>query len=736
MNRKLLTGVGIVSCAGIIALLCATSGFIGSSSAADDGKDFPYVSEKIKDKLTKTIAPGLTSVPDDLLETADYSSVMETLLRDKNLSLLGDSPEEQAFWYYLVRLRALSLYLTLPSAIDAPGFTVEWLDELGKPVFQFTEANRDKAAKILASVIRYEEAHPYNPQKGVEEQRSTILNLTRQEAAQMYEMDLEELEDLSDAEFEEQKRNTAAQVQDIPVKKFNKTHAQLIESLKQEQLRLQSGQSPEEFKAAQNAAAGIAEYAVHLIAPPLFPAELMFAEFVLDPAEDGAVYSYPVLFFQNAVSPKSARIEAEKPLPYRLYLMWYALAENTVYTLKQDLPRELLKEKIINGKGVWDGLLITIEPYGNATLYAYNQVTNKKDKLATFKAEATSVPFATFKAKYARYDAPKNPARDWNAYQKNALKRFPKAAENFRKNGRPVVAGINYWETNPNNIYEGVPSQEEINEQHKQGRSPLVEAINKSRNAAAMSLIKAGADVNFQVQDGSTPLLAAISTNNAVMVRALISAGAQVNPPVKSSGWTPLMNAAMNGNEEIVKMLLDAGADINAQTAGETALSLALINDQHQVAKLLRKSGAKEPQTESDQEVISEATVSSWWTDLENPEELRKALQSGANVNENIPGAGTALVLACSANNLPAARVLLEAGADVNIPAPTTGYTPLLLAVTQKNAALVKLLLDAGADSSVSVQVSGMDNPVTPLGMAQLMQAQDIIDLLSSPRKK
>ncbi len=92
---------------------------------------------------------------------------------------------------------------------------------------------------------------------------------------------------------------------------------------------------------------------------------------------------------------------------------------------------------------------------------------------------------------------------------------------------------------------------------------------------------------------------------------------------------------------------------------------------------------------------------------------LVRSLAAGrAAVNAAQPDGTTALHWAVRYDDLPTARLLIQAGADVKT-ANRYGVTPLNLAATNGDAAMIGLLLDAGADP----------NSATPSGETALMTA-------------
>ena len=83
----------------------------------------------------------------------------------------------------------------------------------------------------------------------------------------------------------------------------------------------------------------------------------------------------------------------------------------------------------------------------------------------------------------------------------------------------------------------------------------------------------------------------------------------------------------------------------------------------------------------------------------ESEESVAYLLEHGAN-----PNCGghrcTSLGLAVAGNKLPLIKMLIDSGADVNLPS-TTGRTPVEVAIDHKRAKALELLINAGAQPIV-----------------------------------
>lgn len=78
------------------------------------------------------------------------------------------------------------------------------------------------------------------------------------------------------------------------------------------------------------------------------------------------------------------------------------------------------------------------------------------------------------------------------------------------------------------------------------------------------ALVGKGADTEVPGEGGMTPLLAALSVSRAAAALALVRSGADVNKRRKEGRSTALHWAAGNGSDAVVAELLRAGANVNA----------------------------------------------------------------------------------------------------------------------------------------------------------------------------
>lgn len=261
---------------------------------------------------------------------------------------------------------------------------------------------------------------------------------------------------------------------------------------------------------------------------------------------------------------------------------------------------------------------------------------------------------------------------------------------------------------------------------------------------SARLLIEHGADVNAaESVAGQTALMWAAAQRHPDMVRLLLEAGAQVHaastfndwqrvvtaePRIKTlhdGGHTALFYAAREGCRDCVAALLDAGADVNAADPwGITPLLTALSNMHFDTAALMVERGA-------------DVNRWDWWG--------RTPLYEAIDLNTLPRGSRPDLPPTDRLTGLDLARMLLERGADPDIrlkkePPPrggigdrgqlegnTDGYvlsvgaTALHRAAKASDAAALELLLEHGADVNIPNQIWGITPLLAAAGVGHIL---------------
>jgi ankyrin repeat protein len=147
---------------------------------------------------------------------------------------------------------------------------------------------------------------------------------------------------------------------------------------------------------------------------------------------------------------------------------------------------------------------------------------------------------------------------------------------------------------------------------------------------------------------------------SAAMIGRLLKAGVDANAPLSSSGDTALMLAARTGKPEAVKLLLDSGAKVDARESwgDTTALMWAVAEGNHAVVRLLIDRGA-------DVNLRSRFVPSATGRGFEGATPV--VARANQPAEDNASGSLTPLMFAAREGDLESARMLVAAGADINV---------------------------------------------------------------------
>jgi len=211
----------------------------------------------------------------------------------------------------------------------------------------------------------------------------------------------------------------------------------------------------------------------------------------------------------------------------------------------------------------------------------------------------------------------------------------------------------------------------EINARDDTSATALSWAVLRNNSSVVARLLKAHANPNLADANGITPLMLAIDGGFGDSVRQLLAAGADPNL-ARPSGETPLMSAVRTGSSDIVAQILARKVDVNAR------------ENQFQQTALMWSVGHPEILRQLlDHRADVRAATRSWKTVATNYTPVVSTIGNTGipwNYDSEYSGASgglTALIFAAQRDDLESAKMLLDAGADVN-QAAADGSTALL----------------------------------------------------------
>jgi ankyrin repeat protein len=259
--------------------------------------------------------------------------------------------------------------------------------------------------------------------------------------------------------------------------------------------------------------------------------------------------------------------------------------------------------------------------------------------------------------------------------------------------------------------------------------TPLALAAVNGDAAMITMLLDAGVDANSPLRNGETPLMMAARTGSVEAIEVLLERGAEIDARESLRGTTALMWAAAYSNPAAVKALAERGADVSLKSAviprgRRPYLAPSAKSRIEAFNRGVGQAGRAIPVDldEGDDTGFTDENLD----DVDDVDEgafdeqrLRpRSADPTPSAQGPVPRSGeasgtgevtrsqdewgglTPLVFAAREGDLESARILVEAGADVN---QTTeyGWTPLLTATQNRYYQLGKYLLEQGADPSL-----------------------------------
>ena len=233
-------------------------------------------------------------------------------------------------------------------------------------------------------------------------------------------------------------------------------------------------------------------------------------------------------------------------------------------------------------------------------------------------------------------------------------------------------------------------------------------------------LIESDAEVDSRDKDGSTPLMIAAYHHRPAIVNLLIAAGASVNAATFEGNVTTLMYAAAAGDTEICASLLKHGAEVHHKylPSGGTALYEAVINGSLTIVKMLIEASADPAAVDFENMTSLHACAQGGFVEI-----CELLLAKGLDVNAIAISGSTPLMHAVSTNQTNTVELLLRHNANPNIATNATkeyveknsidvlsdpsvdpyehAMTVLMMASRQNLVGISKMLVEAGANVNV-----------------------------------
>jgi len=208
----------------------------------------------------------------------------------------------------------------------------------------------------------------------------------------------------------------------------------------------------------------------------------------------------------------------------------------------------------------------------------------------------------------------------------------------------------------------------------------FIKAVKSGDLGAVTKLIDKGVSPETK-DDGSPALCIAVRFNHADIAELLLARGAKVDQEEDDEG-TALQIAAAAGHANLVKLLITHGADVRRHDHdGHDSLLCAAFGSMLRTAP--------------------DSVVKAFFAIDEDDEDKTEIFQMIGN------------------EHVAAAKLLLEAGADVNTKGGDCGLTPLMAAAMGGNVEMARLLLEHRADTSIT------EDELTALQFAELFDSPD-----------
>jgi len=203
-------------------------------------------------------------------------------------------------------------------------------------------------------------------------------------------------------------------------------------------------------------------------------------------------------------------------------------------------------------------------------------------------------------------------------------------------------------------------SSQPVDSESARDDAELIEGVKTGDLAKILKLLDQGVSPDTADDEGTTALSWAVKSNHPEVIEILLKRKATVNKEDKTDGGTALDVAAAEGRADLAKLLIAHGADVNHKdNSGHTALMLAAFGATLKKAPIWLASSFFE---------INEDDVLFKMMGDEHLGAAKLLLDAGANVDAQGGDCSlTALMVAAMGGNVELTELLLKRGANVKL---------------------------------------------------------------------
>ncbi|KPM37648.1 hypothetical protein AK830_g8940 [Neonectria ditissima] len=226
-------------------------------------------------------------------------------------------------------------------------------------------------------------------------------------------------------------------------------------------------------------------------------------------------------------------------------------------------------------------------------------------------------------------------------------------------------------------------------------QTALYSALHSNSGEVVEILLQYGADPNIPAESGHTPLEVVVGKNHDEYAKILLEYHPDVTAPM-TTGQPPAFLASRLGSHEVLELLLPH-IDVDQVWDGERIIHNACWRGLESVIKKLIKLGAN---LDDPPICTPKATPVALAAECGHNSILKALLGAGARVECPLPNMSAPLHIAAARGNFDACRQLIRAGCNIEVESERN-RTALFVATDANRPAVVELLVNHGANPDV-----------------------------------